>query len=173
MAGVACIMVAPLSSSSVRSALPSMAASRGTMTISAPTVSGSSSSSTAMSNDSVVTASSRSLGGEAGLARMLGEEVHDRAVRDAHALGLAGRARGVDHVGRVVGLRVASGRRERRAGWLRQAASVSSANTRPAASLRHARGALAIDDSVTQQREAARPRRVVEARRGKLGSSGT
>ena len=67
-----------------------------------------------MSNDSVVTASTTSRSDMPGLARDAGQEVDDRAVRDAHALGLAGRARGVDDVGGVVGR--ACGRRRRRRG---------------------------------------------------------
>ena len=39
----------------------------------------------------------------AGLARHAGQQVHDRAVGDLHPLGSAGRTRGVDHIGEVVG----------------------------------------------------------------------
>ena len=45
-------------------------------------------------------------GAQARLARHAGEEVHHSPMRDHHALGPAGRTRGVDHVGRVVALGV-------------------------------------------------------------------
>ena len=71
MPGVACIMVAPVASSNAASALPSIAVSRGTITTSAPAISGSMSSSTAMSKDSVVTAASLSSAVIEGSRRML------------------------------------------------------------------------------------------------------
>ena len=40
------------------------------------------------------------------LTRHAGQEVDDRTVRNDHALGLTGRARGVDHVRRIVAARV-------------------------------------------------------------------
>jgi hypothetical protein len=106
MPGVACRMVMRCASSSARRRLPSMAVSRCTRTICAPAASGSSTSGTAMSKDSVVTAAMRSSRADAGLALHRLQQVGHRAVRHAHALGLAGGARGVDDVGGVVGARV-------------------------------------------------------------------
>ncbi|KWT97252.1 hypothetical protein APY03_1692 [Variovorax sp. WDL1] len=51
---------------------------------------------------------------DAGLALHRLHQVRHRAVRHAHALGLAGRAGGVDHVGRVLALRILGAGRERR-----------------------------------------------------------
>ena len=71
VAGVACITVAWLDSSSPRRAWPSTASSRLASTTCRPTASGSSSSSTAMSKLSVVTATSRSAALRPGSCAML------------------------------------------------------------------------------------------------------
>ena len=71
MPGVACRMVVPVRCMCSASALPSVATSRCTICTSAPAASGSISSGTAMSKDSVVTAAQRSVATMPGCARML------------------------------------------------------------------------------------------------------
>ncbi len=73
------------------------------------------------------------IGSQAGLARHAGEEVDHRAVRHHHALGLAGGAGGVDHVGRILGTCVQGGIRRQpliRLRGERAAASMSSSSWR-------------------------------------------
>ena len=79
--------------------------------------SGRKSSRPAMSKESVVTATSSVAGRQARSSRaMRAQEVDERAVRDQHALGPAGRARGVDDVGEVVGRHGLRRRGRRRSG---------------------------------------------------------
>ncbi len=85
------------------------ATSRLATTHARPPRSGRNSSSTAMSNDSVVTASSASPRGPGpAFGAIDAEEVHQRPVRDRHPLRLARRARRVDHVRQVLRVAVAA-----------------------------------------------------------------
>ena len=103
MAGVACSTVAWDCSRSCNSLMPSMDTLRGTTTTVAPTVNGSQHSRAWMSNDSVVRASSTSVSVRPGCLAMEQRKLLRAAVHDLHALGLAGRAGGVDDVGQVFG----------------------------------------------------------------------
>ena len=75
-----------------------------------PAINGRKSSSPAMSNANVVIASKRSSAVMPGSRRMEQSRLTDRAMRDLHALGLAGRAGGVNQVGQGLG--------GRRRGWV-------------------------------------------------------
>ena len=111
-AGVAWSMVAAERSMTLRSAAPSRTSSWLAITISAPALSGSINSSTAMSNDSVVTATSRSSSWMPGSLLQRSQQIRSGAMRHAHAFRLAGRTGSEDHVGDVlrrIAIRIARG----------------------------------------------------------------
>ena len=86
--GVACITLMPWAWARRASTSPSIASSRWASTTRAPVVSGRKSSRTAMSNDSVVTASSRSPAFRPGSVRMLARKLHTAFCGSTTPLGL-------------------------------------------------------------------------------------
>ena len=109
VAGVACSTVTLWRAMAAARSCPSSVVSRVAITVSAPVVSGRKISRPEMSNDNVVTDRRTSSAVSPGSRRMDVEEIHHRAVGDAHALRPTGGAGGEDDVSGVLRIRIRPG----------------------------------------------------------------